>query len=177
MAHRRSSSVEPEMALQLDHGKTGIGRLASLVLAVDAGSRQRLCLVLDRQDAEADGEAVLQRQRLQAMSALATDIIIMRRLAPDDAAERDIAVETCLARALRLRRDGEADGRRYLECARNGEALIAGAGGVERGDRALGELVRDMGVIARLDQHDMRRHVWLQPPRRSIGRCPTTARP
>src|SRR5713226_6763786 len=154
MARRRSSLAQAEMALQLDHGEAGIGGLAALVLAVDAGARQRLRLVFHRENAEADGEAVLERELLQPTRALAADIVVMRRLAADDAAERDIAVEARLARAVRLRFDGKPDRRRDLEGSRHGEALIARAGGVERGDRALGQLVRDMRVIARLDHHD-----------------------
>ena len=92
--------------------RQALRRLAALVLAVDAGARQRLRLVLDGQDAEADGELLLEREVLQAARALAADIIVMRRLAADDAAERDVAVEARVARAVRLRLDGEADRRR-----------------------------------------------------------------
>src|SRR5215472_16915289 len=158
------------MTLQLDHRETRMGRLPALVLLVGTRPRQRLRLVLDSENAEADGELMLDGEPLQAARAIAADIVVMRRLATDDAAERDIAVKPRLARAPRLRIDRETDRRGNLEGARHGDALIAGARRVERRDRAARELIGDMRIIARLDQHDMRRVAHYGPPGRSIAR-------
>src|SRR6185437_9949869 len=149
--------------LELDHGETGARRFAALVLAVDAGARERLRLVLDGEDAEADGGAVLQRQLLQAARALAADIVVMGRLAADDAAERDIAVEAT-ADIVAARLDGDADRGGYLEGAGHGEALVAGAARVERLDGAARQLFGDMRVIRRFDDHDMGRIGHRPPP-------------
>src|SRR5579864_2282306 len=154
-----------------------MGRLPALVLLVGPRSRQCLRLVLDGENAKADGELMLDGELLQAARALAADIIIMRRLAADHAAERDIPVKARLARAARLRLHRETDRRGDLERARHREALVAGARRVERRDGAARELVGDMRVVARLDQHDMRRVRHYAPPGRAIGRWPTTARP
>src|SRR5262249_37396597 len=111
-----ASTSKAELLAQLDHGKAGARRLAALVLALGLGARQALRLVLDGEDAEADGDAVFEGEVLQPARALLADIVVMRRLAADDAAERDIAVETPLG-ALAPALDGDADRCRNLEGA------------------------------------------------------------
>ena len=53
-------------AAQVDQGQAGAYRLAAFVAFIDARPSQGLILVLDREDAEADGKIVLQRELLQA---------------------------------------------------------------------------------------------------------------
>src|SRR5947208_2864970 len=127
-----------------------MGRFPALVLLVRPRSCQRLRLVLDGENAETHRELMLDREPLQAARALAADIVVMRGLAADDAAQRDIAVKARLARAPRLSLDGKADRRRYLEGARHSEALVAGASRIKRRDCAARQLVGDMRIIARL---------------------------
>src|SRR5690242_6834662 len=122
------------MTLQLDHRQASMGRLPALVLLVGPRPRQCLRLVLDGENAEADGELMLDSELLQAARALAADIVVMRRLAADDTAQRHIAVKPRLARTACLGLDRETDCRRNLEGARHRESLIAGARRVERGD-------------------------------------------
>src|SRR5207237_7268963 len=123
---------------------------------LDLGARHGLRLALDGEDAEPDRNAVFQREALQAPGAFGADIVVMRRLATDDAAQGDIAVEWP-PRFLPPPFDGDADRRRDLEGAGHGKALIAGAGGVERQDGAPAELLGDMRIIRRLDDHDVAR--------------------
>src|SRR5215469_11683489 len=177
MAPRPSWPPQAEVALQLDHGKTRMGRFTALVLLVRPRPRERLRLVLDGENAEADGELMLDRKLLQTPRAFAADIIVVRRLAADDAAECDVAVKACFTRAARLGLDGKADGGGNLEGTGHGETLVARPGRIERRDCAARQLVGDMRVISRLDEHDMRRLRHHAPPGRSIARWPTTARP
>src|SRR5262249_2311785 len=169
-------SCDTEMALQSDHRKTGPYRLATLVLLVDPCPRERLGLVLHRENAETDGEVVLERQVLQPPGALLADIIVVRGLATDDTAERHETIEArALGRTL-PRLDGVLDRRRDLERAGHRDALVAGARLVERRHGSPQELVGDVRVVARLHDQDMRRPRH-QPPTPSIDRRSTTVRP
>src|SRR5579859_4826152 len=115
------------MALQGDHRKAGPRRLAALVLLVDPSPRQGLRLVLHGEDAEADGEVMRERQLLQAARALLADVIVMRGLAPDHAAQGDEAVEARALGGSLARLHGIFDRGRDLEGARHRDALMAGA--------------------------------------------------
>jgi hypothetical protein len=66
--------------------------IAALVAAVRLGARLGLLHGVDRDDAVADGELLLDRQIHQPARALAADIVVVRGLAADDAAEREEAV-------------------------------------------------------------------------------------
>src|ERR1700747_3192578 len=70
------SSREAEAAFQPDHRETGLRRLAALVALVHPRPSQRLILVLDRQDAEADGKFLFERELLQPMAALGADVLV-----------------------------------------------------------------------------------------------------
>ena len=76
----------------------------------------------------------------------------MRGLSPDDAAEREEAVNL-LAGLL-----GEGDGRRDLEASRHGMALISRAGRFERRDSTLCQLVGDILIEPSFDDHDVDAH-------------------
>src|SRR6185437_5902273 len=106
-----SSRRQAETAFQLHHCKARPRRLAALVALVDPGARQRLLLVLDGKNAEADRQMVLESEALQPMRAFRADMLVMRGLAADDAAQRRIAVIGV------LRRRGEADRGRDFERA------------------------------------------------------------
>src|SRR5215468_8933880 len=121
------------MALQCDHRKAGMRRLAALVLLVDPGARQRLRFVLDGEDPEADGQIVRKRQLLQAARALLADVIVMRGLTSDHAAERDEAIESPALHAPPARHHSKFDRRGDLEGAGNRDALVAGARLLELG--------------------------------------------
>src|SRR5437016_8301441 len=81
------------MALERDHRKAGSGGLTAFVFLIDLRPCKRLGLVLDSEDAKADREVVREREVLQAAGALLAHVVVMRGLAPNDAAQRDEAVE------------------------------------------------------------------------------------
>ena len=97
-----------------------LGGAAALVLARGVGAHRGLGVVLHGQDAVADAEPLEPEQR-EAARAVVADRLVVGRLAADDAAEGDEAVEPP-ARA------GEADGGRELERARHLHRLLPGAG-------------------------------------------------
>src|SRR5206468_3359426 len=112
-----------------------------------ADPRLRLLDAVEREDSEGDGNARLERRELQAARGLARDVVEMRRVAADDAAERDDAGE---ATRLRERRRGE----RQLECAgydHDRDRLLPHAGVPELGERAVEQLCRDLSVESRHD--------------------------
>ncbi len=80
-------------AMRLAISRAVVHGLAALVAG--AGGRALECLLhrLDGQHAEDDGHAGLQARKLQAAGALAGDVLEMRRVAADDAAERHDRVE------------------------------------------------------------------------------------
>ena len=116
----------------------------------------------------------------------AADIIVVRGLAPDDAAERHIAVKAppvafrggCAAEILRPH--GVADGGRDLKRARHLETLPGCPGSFQRGDRAFYKLVGNVFVEPRLDDHDVRRGslgAHVVSPFLAIGLRPATVSP
>ena len=115
---------------------------------------------------------MLEDQFLHAAGALVADDIVVGGLAADDAAERQIAVERP-ALDLDRRLDRHLDGGRNLQHAGHGKALIAGARLLQRGNRALRQLIGDIGIEARFHDHDMRRRRHSLTPlvvRRCCGR-------
>src|SRR5207253_10040212 len=83
----RSLAVLGQTPLQLDHRETGARCSTAVVAPVGRGAGQCLGLVLDRQNAVADREPVTSRQVLQATRALGADVVVMRGLTADHAAE------------------------------------------------------------------------------------------
>ena len=116
---------EAEAAFQGDHSEARARRLAALVALGDPCAGERLRLVLDGENAEPDGKLWLRARSWMPARALLADMPIVRRLAADDAAERDVAVEMrpCAAPG---RGRGKADRGGNLEGARHGDALIGG---------------------------------------------------
>src|SRR5262249_4832343 len=137
--------------LQVDDRQAGAYRFPALIPAVRRGARQRLCLVLNRQDAVSNGDAVANRQILEPLCALGTNMVIMRRLAADHTAERDKSVEA----AARARDDGNRS--RDLERSRNRNAFMGGADLGERALSAAAEFRGDVSVVGGLDKQDMGR--------------------
>src|SRR3546814_13213518 len=107
-------------ALHVQHREAGLRRVAALVLAVHVGARPGLLVVLAGDDAIAERQGVLAGEVLQLAGALAADVVIVRGLAADDAAEGDVAVEAVAPRAEVHRPHRHADRRRALEGARTG---------------------------------------------------------
>ena len=69
-----------------------MGGVAALVTAVDGGARPGLVGIVDRDDAVADRQSVTHREIHQAACALAANIVVVRGLATDDAAQCHEAV-------------------------------------------------------------------------------------
>src|SRR3546814_16371118 len=106
---------------------------------------------------------------LQLAGALAADVVIVRGLAADDAAEGDVAVEAVAPREEVHRAHRHADRRRDLERARHGDPLVGDAGSIAHGRRALIEGIAAVFVDKRLDHPDLRRetafaHGAARPP-------------
>src|SRR3546814_9197350 len=110
-------------ALHVQHREAGLRRVAALVLAVHVGARPGLLVVLAGDDAIAERQGVLAGEVLQLAGALAADVVIVRGLAADDAAEGDVAVEAVAPREEVHRAHRHADRRRALEGARPGDPL------------------------------------------------------
>src|SRR3546814_17048914 len=89
----RSKKLSADPVARRGRRDRRLGRLAALVLLVGPGARERLHLVLDRQDTVADRKPV-HRQRHQPARALAGDALEMIGFAADHAATRDIGVVT-----------------------------------------------------------------------------------
>src|SRR3546814_9363622 len=85
-------------ALPVQHREAGLRRVAALVLAAHVGARPGLLVVLAGDDAIAERQGVLAGEVLQLAGALAADVVIVRGLAADDAAEGDVAVEAVAPR-------------------------------------------------------------------------------
>src|SRR3546814_2058579 len=94
-------------ALHVQHREAGLRRVAALVLAVHVGARPGLLVVLAGDDAIAERQGVLAGEVLQLVGALAADVVIVRGLAADDAAEGDVAVEAVAPREEVHRRSEE----------------------------------------------------------------------
>ena len=111
------------MLLELHQSEAGARRVAPLVASVDARPLPGLLSALAGQNAEADRDGVLHGELMQAGGGFASDDVVMRGLAADDAAERDAApMPPCAAdKAIGER---QAERQRDLERARNGEPLI-----------------------------------------------------
>ena len=105
---------------------------------------------VEREHAERDGDAGLDRGELQPARRLARDVVEVRRVAADHAAERDDAGE---AARLRERHRGE----RELERARHGhhgDRVARRRRGVELGERRLEQPRRHVAVEPRDDDAD-----------------------
>src|SRR5271170_8251668 len=122
-----------------------------MVAALGWRAYERLRLVLDGQDAIADGQPVAHRELLQPARTLGADVIVMRGLAADHAAERHEPVKT-LARPR-----GDPNRGRNFERPGNQDALMGGAGSGKRAFGPAPQSLGDVSVIGRLDQEDMRR--------------------
>ncbi len=122
-----------------------------MVAPVGRGAGQCLGLVLDRQNAVADREAVTGRQVLQATRALGADVVVMGGLPANHAAECDEPIEPI------ARPRGKADRRWDLERTRNLQAFVGSAGCRKGTLGATTKLRSDMGVIRRLDEQNVRR--------------------
>src|SRR5439155_7268714 len=72
-------------AAQLDHRQAGRRRVAALVLAIDTGAGPGLVVVLHRENAVAQRQAVAHREILQRPRALAADVVVVGGLTADDA--------------------------------------------------------------------------------------------
>src|ERR1043165_4898270 len=136
------------MALERDHRRAGSGRLAAFVFSADLRPCKRLGLVLDSEDAKADREVVREGQVLQAAGTLLADVVVMRGLAANDAAQRDEAVETRARGCALASLHGIFDRSRDLESAGDGDALVAGARLLKGLQGALQKLVGDMRIVA-----------------------------
>jgi hypothetical protein len=132
---------------QRHHGEAGMGRVAALVAAMRFGACLGLLHGVHGHDAVADRKLVPDRQIHQAARALAADIVVVRGLAADHAAQSQEAVVAA---------GGERDRAGNLERARHDHALRGGAIladlGLGTGDQRVG----DLGVIARFDDQDAR---------------------
>src|SRR5215468_7617927 len=88
--------------------------IAALVATIGEGTRLGLLHSVDGDDAIADRELLVHREIHQAARALAADIVVVRGLAADDAAQRNEAV---------IAAGRECNGTRNLEGARDDHAL------------------------------------------------------
>ena len=106
-----------EAALQIDQSQAGPHRFTALVPALGRSAGERLGLILHGQDPVTDRQPFAHRQILQPSRALGANVIVMGRLTPDHAAERDKAVEP-------VGRPGDqSDSRRNLECS--GDEMVS----------------------------------------------------
>ena len=128
-----------------------MGGIAALVAAIRVGAGARLLDILDRDDAVADGELLLDREVHQPARALPADIVVVRGLAPDHAAQRHVTV-VGLALLGRCQRDRARD----LEGARHDDPLRLRAVLRNLLFGALDERIGDVGVVARLHDEDAR---------------------
>src|SRR5690349_6508536 len=108
-------------------------------MALLADASQRLVVALDREDAEAAGDAGLELDVLDPAGALVADVVVVRGLAADDRADaRDALVAAGLGADL---------GRhRQLEAARHLDHVDLVSGVLEDGARALDQLLRKLLV-------------------------------
>src|SRR5690606_31780767 len=83
-----------EAAPERDHGERRPRRVAALVLLLRPGPDPGLDLVLHREDAVADGDAVAHGEVLEPARAFVADDLEMVCLAADDDAQGDKAVIT-----------------------------------------------------------------------------------
>ena len=130
------------------------------------GANDRLGLVLDGEDAVADGEA-LKRQVHQRARAFVRHDLEMIGLAADHDAERDESAEAAASR-------GQGDRAGELQRAGHGQRLVLVPRGFHRGASAGEQQVVEVRIEARFDEKDGRHDVSLPP---LIGRSSTIARP
>ena len=135
-----------EAVFHRDHRQRCLGRFAALVLFAATGAGPGLGLVLDGEDAVADGEAI-EGQRHDGAGAFAGDHLEMVGFAADDAAERDIAV-------IGAGGIGKGDGGGDFERAGDGEYVVSSAGGGDGGGGALQLGVGDGVVEAGFDDEE-----------------------
>src|SRR5262245_11064618 len=78
-----------EMLLELHQREAGTGRIAALVAPIDARPHPRLLAAIAGEDAIAEGYGVLDGECVERRGGFARHNVVMRRLAANDAAERD----------------------------------------------------------------------------------------
>src|SRR5262249_8380676 len=133
------------MREQIGHLERAAHRLGAL-----ADTRLRLLHAIEREDAEGDRHAGLERRELQTARSFARDVVEVRRVTADDATERDDARE-----ATRLREGSR--GQRQLERARydhDRDRVLAYSCLGELRERTVEELARDAAVEPRDDHAD-----------------------
>src|SRR5215210_6435323 len=134
-----------ELGEDVRHLEAGAHRLDALLEPVVG-----LPGLLEREHAEGDRDAGLERGQLQARGGLAGDEVEVGSVAADDAAESD---DAGVAARLRERHRGD----RQLERARDGhdrDRVAADAGRIELRERALEQLRGDGAVEAADDDPD-----------------------
>ena len=106
-----------------------------LFCSATARPRPGLLVVLDRQDAVAEGERLVDGEVHDRPRRFVGDDVVMAGLAADHAAEDDEAVIADDPRSIASSAIGER--RRDLEGAGHGDALVGRAGALERRERAV----------------------------------------
>src|SRR3546814_6949057 len=94
-------------------------------------------------------------QVLKPARTLGADVVVMGRLASDDAAQGHEAVEAAPAPILLESPDRDADGGRNLEGAGDGETLEGRTGLLQRLNGAAHHLVRELRIETCFDDHDV----------------------
>ncbi len=180
---RAARARRPEAAGERHQMQRRLGGAAALVLAGGIGADRGLRVALHRQDAVADAEPV-QPEQHQPARRIVADRLVMRGLAADHAAERDVAVEFA-------RPAGEPDRRRQLERPRHLDGLLRrpgrGDGGGSAGEQRIGDVAvegrdRDQHPRRPLEARRRQRAVALmdrhpQAPGLGIGRVPAIDSP
>ena len=121
--------------------------ISALVSTVDGGTRPGLVGIVDCDDAIADRQPLAHRKVHQAARTLATDIVIVRGLAADDAAQRHEAI---VAAGRERNGAGNLESTGHDDTFRYGAVLLDLTFGA--GDQRIG----DFDVVARLDDQDPR---------------------
>ena len=105
-----------------------------LFCSADPRPRPGLLVVLDRQDAVAEGERLVDGEVHDRPRRLADDHVVVAGLPADHAAEHDEAVIADEPALHRVERHGER--RRQLQGAGHGDSFVGGTGALEHGERA-----------------------------------------
>ena len=132
---------------------SGLSRTATFVLAVLVGPVPGLILILDSQDAIADGQVVGNRQIHQGARGLGANNLVMRGFPPDHAAKRDVTVEMLRATM------GEGDGGGNFKRPGDKDTFITGTGTFKRPDGPGHLGIGKRFVKARLDNQEMSAHL------------------